>query len=429
MVKRRALLLGTTGLAATGGWLLRPKAMTSGGHQGYFSALNQVLRANGEGRPTLIVDLDALDHNIRQVAANVGARDLRIVAKSIPSLPLIDYVSQKLGSRKLMAFHEPFLQAMGAPDADILFGKPMPVDAAARFYERPQSVNFDPSKQLQWLIDTPERLHQYAALATSKGRSMRVNIEIDVGLHRGGVSEPYMLEQMLRRIHDHPQLSFGGLMGYDPHVVKIPAALGGPEREFQQVQRRYQRLLAVAQGHGYGQDQRQGQRQGDKLTLNAAGSPTYQLWREVDGISNELSVGSGFVKPLDFDIPSLADHKPALYIGTPVLKTWRGNRIPGAEWVGTAQGMWDPNRARTLFVYGGYWQAQPVSPPGLSNNPLFGRSSNQEMLNGPDALDIAVDDYVFYRPTQSEFVMLQFGEILAVRQGVIQHRWQPFRWS
>lgn len=395
--------------------------MNSGGHQGYFFALNQVLRANGEGRPTLIIDLDALDHNIRQVATNMGTRDLRIVAKSIPSLPLIDYVSQKLGSRKLMAFHEPFLQAMGTPDADILFGKPMPVDAAARFYERPQSADFNPSMQLQWLIDTQERLQQYAELAASKGRFMRVNIEIDVGLHRGGVSEPNMLEQMLRRIHHHPQLSFAGLMGYDPHVVKIPAALGGPEREFQRVQRRYKQLLAVARGVGHDQ--------GEKPTLNAAGSPTYQLWREVDGIANELSVGSGFVKPLDFDIPSLADHIPALYLAAPVLKAWQGNRIPGAEWVGSAQGMWDPNRARTLFVYGGYWQAQPVSPPGLSNNPLFGRSSNQEMLNGPDALDIAVDDYVFYRPTQSEFVMLQFGQILAVRQGVIHHRWQPFSWS
>jgi len=35
---------------------------------------------------------------------------------------------------------------------------------------------------------------------------------------------------------------------------------------------------------------------------------------------------------------------------------------------------------------------------------------------------------VFYRPTQSEFVMLQFGEILAVRKGQIEYRWKPFSW-
>jgi D-serine deaminase-like pyridoxal phosphate-dependent protein len=50
------------------------------------------------------------------------------------------------------------------------------------------------------------------------------------------------------------------------------------------------------------------------------------------------------------------------------------------------------------------------------------------MLNASDAVDIAVDDYVFYRPTQSEFVMLQFGEILAVRKGHIKYRWKPFSW-
>ena len=60
------------------------------------------------------------------------------------------------------------------------------------------------------------------------------------------------------------------------------------------------------------------------LTLNAAGSPTYTLWGNVEGIANELSIGSGFVKPLDFDLPSLANHRPALYIATPVLKSSAG---------------------------------------------------------------------------------------------------------
>ena len=165
------------------------------------------------------------------------------------------------------------------------------------------------------------------------------------------------------------------------------------------------------------------------LTLNAAGSPTYTLWGNVEGIANELSIGSGFVKPLDFDLPSLANHRPALYIATPVLKSSAGTWTAGADWVGEAQSLWDPNRARTIFVYGGYWQAKPVSPEGLVTNPLFGRSSNQEMLNASDAVDVNVDDYVFYRPTQSEFVMLQFGEILAVRKGQIEHRWKPFTWS
>jgi D-serine deaminase-like pyridoxal phosphate-dependent protein len=414
---RRSLLIG--GFAAAGGALVlaRPKKLGAGGHSGYFSKLNDTLRINGEGRPTMIVDLDALDHNIKEVGIALGDRDLRMVAKSIPSAQLIDYISVTAGADKIMAFHEPFIHAVASPRADILFGKPMPMDAATRFYNRPKINQFDSSRQLQWLIDTPERLYQYAALAQGKNISMRLNIEIDVGLHRGGLTDPAVLEKMLQFIEQTPQLSFAGLMGYDPHVVKMPEMIISPQEEFRRVQNRYQNMLDVIDGST------------DALTLNAAGSPTYTLWSNVQGIANELSVGSGFVKPLDFDLPSLIKHRPALYIAAPILKSKSGTRTPGADWIGQVQSLWDPNRAKTIFVYGGYWQAKAVSPKGLIHNPLFGRSSNQEMFNVSDSVDLSVDDYIFYRPTQSEFVMLQFGEILAVRKGQIQHRWKPFSWA
>ena len=97
-------------------------------------------------------------------------------------------------------------------------------------------------------------------------------------------------------------------------------------------------------------------------------------------------------------------------------------QIPGID-LGPLQSLWDPNRQRTVFIYGGYWKAQPVSPAGLSPNPLFGRSTNQEMLNGSPAIDLAVDDWVFLRPTQSEFVFLQFGDIAVYDGGRIDDYW------
>ena len=64
-----------------------------------------------------------------------------------------------------------------------------------------------------------------------------------------------------------------------------------------------------------------------------------------------------------------------------------------------------------------------MSPAGLSLNPTYGRSSNQEMLNGSARVALQVDDTVFYRPTQSEFVMLQFGDIAVLRGGEIVDQW------
>jgi hypothetical protein len=76
---------------------------------------------------------------------------------------------------------------------------------------------------LQWLIDSPERLDQYADLASANGAPMRVNLEIDIGLHRGGFTGPEGFKTALDRIKASPNLTLSGLMGYDPHLSHVAA--------------------------------------------------------------------------------------------------------------------------------------------------------------------------------------------------------------
>ncbi len=57
---------------------------------------------------------------------------------------------------------------------------------------------------------------------------------------------------------------------------------------------------------------------------------------------------------------------------------------------------------------------------------LYGTSYNQAILNGPAAPALAADDWVFLRPHESEAVMLQFGDLLAVRGGEAAGRWPVF---
>ena len=217
-------------------------------HDAYFSRLQAALQAEGELLPRLIVDLDRQDHNIDQAvafAAQAG-KALRLVEKSLPSFQLLDYIARRAGTRRLMSFHQPFLNldAQHWPDADILLGKPMPVALAGRFYEQ-HSGPFDPQRQLQWLIDTPERLQQYLALAQRRGTRLNINLELDVGLHRGGIPEgeagAVMLRAMLRLLAQHPQhLRFTGFMGYEPHVAMLPRPFGAPERLLAQAMATYQ---------------------------------------------------------------------------------------------------------------------------------------------------------------------------------------------
>ncbi len=416
-MKRRAFLLGAVGAAAGAAYLFRPTDH-GGAHDPYFLGLSAQLREQRLARPVMVVDLDRVDHNIAELRKSV--RDpvaYRVVAKSLPSPRLLEYITAKARSDRLMVFHQPFLNeiARRMPQSDVLIGKPFPVAAAARFYDEHRGHGFDPARQLQWLVDTPERVQQYANLARSRNLNLQVNVEIDVGLHRGGVTGGAGVAAMLQRIDAESNLRFAGFMGYDAHVSKVPTAMGLREREFSAVLARYREAVDTWRGMSAGADPA-------KLTLNAAGSPTFRLWEGREE-ANEMAAGSGLVMPLDFDIDTLASHLPALFIATPVLKASGPTQIPVAPAIGQVHAVWDPNRERTFFIYGGYWKARPVSPPGLVQNPIYGRSTNQEILNGSSRVELGVDDYVFYRPTQSEFVMLQFGDLAIVRDGRIVDFW------
>lgn len=423
-MKRRTFLIGAAGIGAgaAGLWALRPADHGAGGHEAYFRNLSKALRRHDLTRPTMILDLDRLDANIARLTDSIyPQRDYRVVTKSLPSAPLLQYVMDRAKTERLMVFHQPFLNevARKRPEAHTLLGKPMPVHAADRFYEHFTPGRFEPARQVQWLIDTPERLAEYRELAKGRDIELTVNIEIDVGLHRGGLREPGELKAVLETIDADPRLTFGGLMGYEPHVAKAPTVFGLRDNAFDSAQRIYRGFREVWRDHAGGDPD------ASDLVFNAAGSPTFRLWEDVDGLANELAAGSGLVKPLDFDIATLTGFTPALYIATPVLKASDSLNMPVMPVAGHLQQAWNPNRERTFFVYGGYWKAKPVSPPGLTPNPLFGRSTNQEMLNGSDAVKLGVGDYVFYRPTQSELVMLQFGDIAAVRGGSIVDFWPP----
>ncbi|MEM8765981.1 MAG: alanine racemase, partial [Pseudomonadota bacterium] len=239
-MKRRTLLLGTGTLAAgVAGTLLWKPSDNGAPHNDYFSTLNQLLKDAGPGRPSLIVDRARMNHNIDQLVSSVGPdKTYRVVVKSLPSIELLRHVTERANTQALMVFHQPVLNliAESFPQSDVLLGKPMPVQAARTFYEQhtkflqrasPVSTNdaitaagaFDPAAQLQWLIDSPARLAEYQALAQALGIHMRINVEIDVGLHRGGLEDPAVLTAMLATIADNPEhLSFAGLMGYEPHL-------------------------------------------------------------------------------------------------------------------------------------------------------------------------------------------------------------------
>lgn len=414
MISRRQLLLASGVVAATA--IARPSDK-GGAYSAYFASINKTLRAEGIDTPVLFIDLDRLDRNIDRVAQSVSTdptKTYRVVAKSIPSPELVDYVARRANTQALMVFHRPFLQAMAKlnPQADILMGKPMPVSAAKTFYASHQG-DFNPERQLQWLIDTTERLNQYLQLAQAANIKLRVNLELDVGLHRGGYVAGADLAQTLTVIENNPDyLEFAGFMGYDAHLMGLPEFLAS--RELPKVKVRYASCVAQLNNEF-------SELSNDNLCFNGAGSPTFRHY-EGDTVVNDLSAGSCLMKPTHYDLPILEDFEPSAFIASPVLKRLQGARLPALEWSGSLLRGWDKNQAQTYFCYSGNWLAKNESPPGLT--PHFAYvSSNQQGYNASDSVGIDVDDFVFLRPTQSEAVLLQFGDLVLMRGGAIVDRW------
>ncbi len=418
MKRRRLLLAGAGAASAAGGAALLWRPRDEGGpHDSYFSALNDLLKREGPGRPVMVIDTDRMDHNIDALARSVGPdKTYRVVVKSLPSVPLLESVMTRARTNALMVFHQPFLNAVAErfPLADALLGKPMPVAAARTFYRKLGGSAYDAAGQVQWLIDSHQRLLQYQSLARELGVRMRINVEIDVGLHRGGLPEPGALLPLLETMASDPEhLSLSGFMGYEPHLTGMQAALDDPPvREVLSI---YRGFLDGARAQGIDVA---------GLTLNGAGSHTLKIY-ERDNTMNDLAAGSGVVMPTDFDTFHLSEHHPALFIATPILKRYDKLKVAGDPWLADALSSWDPNMRRLYYIYGGYWKARMVSPPGVPD-PLY-QSTNQSPITTSEAVDLQVDDYMFLRPTQSEHVMLQFGDLLVLRGGELVDRWPVFQ--
>ncbi len=376
----------------------------------YFAGLEAALKRAGLHRPVLVIDRERLDRNIDRMVAGLpkGTR-LRIVDKSLPAPALIGHILKRTGSDRLMTFHLPVTLTMlkAFPQAELLFGKPMPVPAAAQALEQAEGAEKQGLLQRTvWLIDTAERLAAYGALAARLGIVLRIAIEVDAGVRRGGVATPEELHALLEAARRLPSLKIEGLMAYEAHIAEVP----GARAEQAKVTERLDRFIAML-------------RPEERQIINTGGSKTLSLYGGGTH-ANDVSAGSGFVLPSDFDTPGLAGFEAAAFIATPVLKVGEAH-VPGPALLSRGLKALGLFPRRCCYIYGGNWLARPVYPPGVRENRIWGKSSNQQFLTVPPDLALSPDDIVFFRPTQSEAVLQHFGPIAVFADGEIVDWWQP----
>lgn len=426
MWSRRQFLGGmlAAGVGVGAAYALKPRAGRNT-HDAYFTQLSQALHTAGIGSPTLVWDKARSEYNLQTIAGQVGqSKYLRIVTKSLPCLNLLRHTANTWNTQRQMVFNYPMLLtlAQSMSQADLLLGKPLSAVELPHFFNRLHQIRaaeFDAARQIQWLVDTPETLQAYLQFARAQKQSLRLNIEIDVGLHRGGVADTATLNTMLDMISNEPLAQFSGLMGYEPHIVKVPNILHNRAQAESHAKALYRDFREFALRHPASR------LAPEQLTLNTAGSPTYRLHIDNPDV-NELSIGSAVVKPSDFDSELLADLQPALFIAAPILKVGAFSLPYGAQAVSQLTRWWDVNQAKSVIIHGGEWRAQVASPEGIRASELYGTSTNQKVMTAAADFAYRAGDYVFFRPMQSEMLMLQFGALSIYEQGRISDQWPTF---
>jgi D-serine deaminase-like pyridoxal phosphate-dependent protein len=248
--------------------------------------------------PALLLDLAAMERNIARMAstfraAGVGWRP-HTKAIKVPQLAHTllragahGVTCAKLGEAEVMA-------AAGIHDiliANQIVGK----TKIARL------MNLLPQADVVVAVDDLDNVLELDAAAFAAHLQPRVVIEVDIGMHRAGVSPGGDVVELARRIDACEGLRFAGLMGWEGHTVHI----ADPSAKQRAVEQSVGLLTASAdrcREVGLAVD-----------IVSCGGTGTYQHTARLPGIT-ELQAGGGIFCDIYYHDTMQVDHEFALTV-------------------------------------------------------------------------------------------------------------------
>jgi D-serine deaminase-like pyridoxal phosphate-dependent protein len=169
--------------------------------------------------PALLIDLDTLEKNIQTIAnrcKNAGV-DWRphtkghkspVIAQKAAEAGAIGITCAKLGEAEVMA-------AAGIRDiliANQVVGK----QKVARL------VNLRRLADVMVAVDDPAHIDTIGAAATEIGVTVRVLVEVNVGMNRSGVEAGEPVAELAKYASQADGIALGGIMGYEGHAMGMP---------------------------------------------------------------------------------------------------------------------------------------------------------------------------------------------------------------
>jgi D-serine deaminase-like pyridoxal phosphate-dependent protein len=362
------------------------------------------LATKGIDAPFALVDLEAFDANVADLARRAAGKPIRVVSKSVRCRYLLERVLAQPGFEGLMCYSlaEALWHVEQGTTDDILIAYPTADHAALRRLAADERAR----AAISIMIDSSEHLDLVDSALGHDHPEIRVCLELDaswrplpgvhVGTRRSPVFTPKQAVAMTRNVMARKGFRLVGMMGYEGQIAGLgdKASNGLKNTVVRWIQRRSIAELAKRRGAAV----RAVRELVDLEFVNGGGTGSIES-TGAEAAVTEIAAGSGLIGPTLFDEYTRFTPRPAALFALPVVRR--------------------PTKKIATLYAGGYVASGPVGPArlpspylpaGLKLVSLEGAGEVQTPVTGEAAHDLRLGDRVYLRHVKAGELAERFDE-------------------
>jgi D-serine deaminase-like pyridoxal phosphate-dependent protein len=243
-------------------------------------------------------------------------------------------------------------------------------------------------------VDDPDNVAALSQSCCTKGATLRVLVEVDIGMHRCGVQPGDAAVRLAHHVCDAPGLEFTGLMAYEGHLVTVSDAEERASR-VRETMLPLQETVELLEGHGLPVD-----------IVSGGGTGTYDVTGTCPPFT-EVEAGSYVFMDTTY-LRVRSEFQPSLTVLSTIVSRPTPERI-----------VTDAGKKTLTHEFG--WP-QPLGVPGASVRSLSEEHGVLE-LSDPDAVDLRPSDKIRFIPSHCCTTVNLYDSLYVTRNDVLVDVW------
>ncbi len=376
----------------------------------------------GRPMPFAYLDLDLLQQNMSQVAANAGNKHVRLASKSLRSVAMLRHILAASSCFRGIMCYSPreavYLASQGFDD--LLLGYPswhqQDIAAIAQATAKGASITF--------MIDSIDHVERIETVARQYGVRLPLCLEIDMslnlpGLHfgvwRSSIRTPRQARPIIKRIMKSQHTWLDGLMGYEAQIAGVGDHIPGQgiknvlvprlkQRSLRDVAKRRAAFARLVSNYGL-----------QLRFVNGGGTGSLYMTRTESAVT-EITVGSAFYAPTLFDHYHDFHYQPAAGYAIEIVRHPKPSIFTclGGGYIASG-------------ATGAEKQPEPYLPRGARLDTFEGAGEVQTPIKYRGAIPLQLGDPIFMRHSKAGELCERFTHLLLVSNGAIQDEVTTYR--